>query len=131
MARSLCRVAMPGAGWWVLIDCPDTLNALSVAMGGAVGQLTIGHVCGDDRVLTTELAQVIRDSVLDDGSQPLGIMFPSKTGYGRCWAWWSRRVDDNLNPTGNDPKLIESMNVAVPDLDELADEWDLRMIANP
>jgi len=128
MTSSLYRVDLPAAGWWVLIDCPATLNALSDRMGGSLTQLTLGHICGDDRVLTTQLAQVIRDSVLEDGSLPLGIEFPSKTAYGRCWAWWNRRGDDNLNPSGNDPKLIESLNVGVPELDEICRDWTLALV---
>lgn len=128
LASGLYRVVLPATGWWVLIDCPATLNALSERMGGSVGQLTLGHVCGDDRVLTTQLAQVVRDLVLDDGSVPLGIAFPSKTAYGRCWAWWNRRGDDNLNPGGNDPKLVESLNVGIPELDDICREWNLQLV---
>ena len=131
LATSLYKVQLPANGWWVLIDCPPTLNALSELMGGSADQLTLGHVCGDNRALTTQLAQVIRDSVLDDGSLPLGIVFPSKTAYGRCWAWWNRRADDNLNPASNDPKLIDSYNVAVPELDEICRDWKLRLVGSP
>jgi hypothetical protein len=130
LATSLHRVQLPANGWWVLIDCPPTLNVLSELMGGSVDQLTLGHVCGDNRALTTQLAQVIRDSILDDGSLPLGIVFPSKTAYGRCWSWWNRRADDNLNPSSNDPKLIDSSNVDGSGLDEICQEWDLRLVGS-
>jgi hypothetical protein len=50
LATSLHRVQLPANGWWVLIDCPPTLNVLSELMGGSVDQLTLGHVCGDNRV---------------------------------------------------------------------------------
>lgn len=126
--RSLHEVRLPAFGWWVRIDNPATLNALSERMGGFVGQLTLGDVCGDNRGLTTQLAQVIRDSVLDDGSLPLGITFPSKTAYGRCWAWWNRRGDDNLNPSSNDPKLVNSFNVGVGELHDICREWDLELV---
>lgn len=58
MTRSLYEVHLPAFGWWVRIDDPATLNALSERMGGFVGQLTLGDVCGDNRSLTTQLAQV-------------------------------------------------------------------------
>ena len=90
----------------------------------------MGDVCGDDRGLTTELGQVIRDSVLDDGSLPLGIIFPSKTAYGRCCAWWNRRADDNLNPGSNDPKLIDSLNVGVPELGLVCHDWGLEQMGS-
>lgn len=128
LVTSLYKVQLPANDWWVVIDSPATLNALSDLMGGSADQLTLGHVCGDNRALTTELAQVIRDQVLDDGSLPLGIVFPSKTAFGRCWAWWNRRADDNLNPTSNDPKLIDSYNVAVPQLDEICRDWKLTLV---
>lgn len=125
MQRSLFEVAMPADGWWVVIDSPPTLNSLSTYLGGALGQLTIAHVCGDDRSLTTQLAQIVRDSILDDGSESLGIIYPSKTGYGRCWAWWDRRGDLNLSPSHNDPTLIGSLNVAVDELNEICADWEL------
>ncbi len=117
LASGLYRVRLPEAGWWVIVDCPETLNALSERMSGSAGQLTIGHICGDNLSLTTQLAQVIRDSTLDDGSLPVGVAFPSKTAYGRCWAWWNRRADDNLLPGSNDPKLTDSSNIGVPQLE--------------
>jgi hypothetical protein len=128
MASSLYKVHLPSAGWWVVIDSPATLNALSEKMRGSADQLTLGDVCGDDRGLTTQLAQIIRESVLDDGSLPLGIEFPSKTAYGRCWAWWNRRADDNLNPGGNDPKLIDTYTVGTPELHEICQDWNLRLV---
>lgn len=87
LTRSLYRVHMPESGWWVKIDSSDTLNAVSDVMRGSRGQLTLADVCGDDRGLTTQLAQAVRDSVLDDDTAPIGISFPSKTAYGRCFAW--------------------------------------------
>lgn len=125
----LFKVEMPTSGWWVRADCAPTLNALSEALQGEAGVLTIADVCGDDRGLTTQLAQIVRESTLDDGNLPLGIVFPSKTGYGSCWAWWNRRADDNLNPSINDPRLVESLNVHVSELDDLTNEWNLRLVA--
>jgi len=126
--RSIYEVALPAHGWWVEIDAPQTMNALSSAMNGQAGQLTLGHVCGDDRRLTTRLAQLVRDSTLDDGTLPLGIGFPSKTAYGRCWAWWNRRADDGLPPGSNEPEQTGSTNVHVAPLDELVTDWHLRLI---
>ena len=88
MARSIYEVYLPEDGWWVRVDHSDTLNAL-------VDQyphrdlrtnplLTLADLEGEDRTLTTVLAEHIRNLLLDDGSEALGINFPSKTGYGRC-----------------------------------------------
>jgi hypothetical protein len=125
-------------GWRIIKDIwakkdgvsAETLNALSVAMHGEAGQLTLGDVCGEDRDLTTALAQLIRDSTLDDDTLPLGIFFASKTRYGRCWAWWNRRADDGLDPGSNDPTQLDSTNVHVSALDELIAEWNLKLIGS-
>lgn len=125
LARSLYRVRMPQSGWWVKMDSPDTLNALSDVMHGVRGQLTLGDVCGGDRVLTTQLAQVIRDSILDDDTLPLGISFPSKTAYGRCFAWWNRTADANTNPADNDVKLADSGAIESTEFRQVCLEWNL------
>lgn len=130
MARSLYQVAMPAADWWVAIDTSATLNALSNLLAGAAGMVTLAEVTGDDRALTTQFAQVIRDVTLFDGSLPLGIEYPSKTGYGRCWAWWNRRADDNLTPSKNDPQLVGSFNVDGPDLAAICADWGLKCVGN-
>lgn len=44
--------------------------------------MTLAHLTGDDRVLTTAIATALRDDVtLDDGTLPLGIRFLSKHGH--------------------------------------------------
>ena len=65
--------------------------------------MTLTHLTGDDRVLTTAIATGLRDEVtLDDGTLPLGIRFLSKHGHpaqgtGICWAYWMRYVDRGLD----------------------------------
>lgn len=115
MARSIYAVDLPEDGWWVRVDHSDTLNAL-------VDQyphrdlrtnplLTLADLEGEDRTLTMVLAEHIRNLLLDDGSEALGINFPSKTGYGRCWVFWDRRTDLGLGRGTNDPRQITSDNV--------------------
>lgn len=127
MAHSVWQVRMPERGWWVRIDSPRTLNSLSSMLGGSAGQLSLGDVCGDDRGLTTTIAQAVRDVILDDGELPLGITYPSKLGYGQCRAWWNRRADDDLPLVKNDPQPVDSTNVCIPALDELLHEWGLTL----
>ncbi|MEK8229302.1 hypothetical protein NKG05_30495 [Oerskovia sp. M15] len=74
------------------------------------------------------VAQYIRDQNLFDGSRPLGIEFPSKTGYGTCWAWWNRRADDGLTPDANDPKTVLDLNVDVPAFRRVANDWELDVL---
>jgi hypothetical protein len=115
MARSIYEVDLPENGWWVRIDHSDTLNALVDQYPHrdirANPVLTLGDLEGEDRTLTTLLAQHIRSLLLDDGSKALGIDFPSKTGYGRCWAFWDRRTDLGLGRGTNDPRQVTSDNV--------------------
>lgn len=79
MARSIYEIRLPRNGWWVQIDHPDTLAALEIHVPTMAGHqeelrvLTAGNITGEDRDLTTLIAQTIREMVLDDGSEPLGI----------------------------------------------------------
>jgi hypothetical protein len=63
------------------------------------------------KTLTTGIATWIRESVvLEDGSRPHGITYPSKWGAGLTnWAMWMRRTDDG---TGQDPiKTLETAEI--------------------
>lgn len=101
-------------GWWIDITSTETIAALHGLLpppwpmreGWLEGGLTISHLTGDDRTLTTAIATALREEVsLDDGTLPLGIEFPSKHGHpssgtGMCWAYWMRDVDGGLtDPT--------------------------------
>lgn len=82
--------------------------------------LTLSHLTGDDRFLTTSIATVLREDVsLDDGTLPLGIEFISKhgkphDGTGTCWAYWMRDVDNGLSETAIE---IDSTTIAEDDGD--------------
>ncbi len=105
--RIIYQVIFP-AGWWVDITSTNSLAALSshleaeLAELGVSGTLTLAHVTGDDRAITTLIASWLRDTVtLFDGTQPLGVRFTSKHGHpagsaGRCWAYWMRAKDAGL-----------------------------------
>lgn len=98
-------------GWWIDITAIETISALHDLYPGTwptaddvpVDHLTLAHLTGEDRVLTTAIAAAIRDDlVLDDGTLPLGIEFFSKHGHpsggsGICWAYWMRDVDNGLD----------------------------------
>lgn len=117
LERSIYEIRLPRQGWWVRIDHPDTLKALeslAAATAGATGEvtmLTATEVTGPDRDLTTLLAHVIRRQTLDDGHEPLGIVYQSRTLTGACWAYWDRRADENLPPGRNDLLQLSSENV--------------------
>lgn len=125
MDRSIYEIRLPRQGWWVRIDDAETLRSLehlaSTAPGapGEVTMLTATEVTGPDRDLTTLLAHIIRQQALDDGSEPLGIVFQSRTLTGDCWAYWDRRADAGLPPGNNDLVQVASENVG-PDPDFVA-----------
>lgn len=106
--RTIYRISYP-AGWWVDIMSTSTLIALSGHLEdglvdlGVTGGLTVAHVTGDDRAVTTLIARWLRDTAtLFDDTQPLGIRFTSKHGHptggtGNCWAYWMRATDAGLD----------------------------------
>ncbi|MEU2201648.1 hypothetical protein [Isoptericola sp. NPDC019482] len=135
MERSIWQVKMPADGWWVAIDHPSTQNRLTDDLFGELyhlgyRQLHSGIVAGDDRAVTTVVAEHIRNLVLDDGNLPLGISFQSKTEYGRCWAFWNRRMDDGLVASPNDPQALdgEGRNVAIEEFETIARDYDLAIL---
>lgn len=105
--RSIYQITYPPGGW-VDIASTNTLTALShhledeLADLGITGGLTLAHIAGDDRAVTTLISLWIRDAAtLVDGTQPLGIRFISKHGHpagrtGICWAYWMRQTDAGL-----------------------------------
>jgi hypothetical protein len=117
MDRSIYEIRLPREGWWVQMDHAETLAALedlvpkSIGMTERLQLLTSGAVASEDRDLTTLLAHVLRGQRLDDGSEPLGISYVSKTLKGRCWAYWDRRTDESLSPGRNDLLQLTSENV--------------------
>lgn len=107
--RGLYVLAFP-KGWWIDIAASETIAAVHDLFGSrwptSGGEsdepLTLSHLTGEDRVLTTAIAGKLRESIeLDDGTLPLGIAFTSKHGHpsggtGRCWAYWMRDLDNGL-----------------------------------
>lgn len=134
LSRSLHRVRMPKLGWWVQIDHKHTLNRLGLDLAEPLRRLglsllTLGEAAGEDRRVTTLLAEHIRGQRLFDGSRPLGVQFASKTAYGTCWAWWDRRADAGLTPGRNDPQSVEEFNIDGRAFRAVAGEWELEVLS--
>lgn len=136
MDRSIYEIRLPRNGWWVQIDHADTLAALEeyvptvAGMTERVKLLTSGAIEGEDRDLTTLLAHTIRELTLDDGSEPLGISYQSKSLQGRCWAYWDRRADAGLPTGSNDLLQLTSENVGPdPEFTRMADFYKLPILA--
>ncbi len=131
--RCLHKVAMPSEGWWVRANHHATINQVATDLAAPLGDLgvrllTLGDLGAESRAVTTLIAEHIRNQNLFDGSRPLGIEFPSKMGYGPCWAWWDRRADDGLTPGTNDPKTLEDLNVDGRALRKVAGDWGLEIL---
>jgi hypothetical protein len=108
--RAMYTLSFP-IGSWIDITATETLAAMPelfgdrwlTADGELTDPLTLSHLTGDDRVLTTAIAAALRERIeLDDGTLPLGIRFLSKhgrpsSGTGLCWAYWMREVDHGLD----------------------------------
>lgn len=124
--RALYSLSFP-AGWFIDLAATETIAALHdlfkgewPTSTGTIEELTLSHLTGDDRILTTAIAGMLRNHIeLDDGSLPLGVQFISKhgkpaAGSGLCWAYWMREVDNGLD----DPTRVtgsEAINDADPE----------------
>ncbi|WP_085367312.1 hypothetical protein [Leifsonia sp. NCR5] len=95
--RRMYRARTVGGGWLVDIEHPDTIAALQGPADGDVARflanqgipsLTTGALRSENRLVTTMLAELVRDAELDDGSNPRGIHFGSKHGGTWCRAVW-------------------------------------------
>lgn len=122
--RALYTLQYPN-GWWIDATATETIAALHdlfsgtwpTVHGNSEEPRTLSDLTGDDRVLTTAIAQLIRDDIqLDDSTLPLGIQFISKhgrpaDGSGLCWAYWMRQVDSGLDEPAqvvNTEPILES-----------------------
>jgi len=103
------RLHLPHTGWVVDIEHSQSIATLNdIAwpdrwarlLPGGRSHLTTSDLHGENRLLTTAVAQWIRSQVLEDGTQAHGIGYHSKHGTNwRCWAIWLRIVDDGQDPS--------------------------------
>src|SRR5690625_6655185 len=76
--------------------------------------LTLAHLTGEDRALTTAIATALRDeATLDDGTLPLGSRFLSKHGHpaqgtGTCWAHSMRDVERGRDAPATETRQSEN-----------------------
>ncbi len=111
--RRIHRLTLPGSGWFVDVEAAETISAITrrwpgVLAAAGVQQLTTSHLHGEQRQLTTALAEKLRGAVLWDGSLPHGIVYSSKHDASwRCWAVWLRAFDDG-KPLSNEPTRADT-----------------------
>lgn len=80
--RTLYGLQLPD-GWWIDIEHPETLGTLARELSSMLSDAGIEHLTtavlrGEDRSITTEIAQWRRGLRLDDGSEARGLRFGSK-----------------------------------------------------
>lgn len=114
--REIYRLEFPGRPW-VDLTHPDTIIAIKTSDIAASDRMSVADLTGDDRALTTAVAQWIRAQQLDDGARPAGLKYPSKFGFSSddyCWAGFLEKQDVDVACTGaefsaNDPDLTEAV----------------------
>lgn len=110
--REIYRFDFPSRPW-IDLTHPDTGVAIKTSGIAAADRMSIADLTGDDRGLTTSIAQWIRAQRLDDGSQPAGLRYPSKFGFSEgdyCYAGFitapnAGRACSGSEFTVNDPRL--------------------------
>lgn len=117
--RLLHEVHLDPDVWFVDVENSASVAVLRTALADSwdsleIDNFTTANLRGDDREVTTRVAEWIWYLVLDDGSRPGGIQFCSKHGTDwSCWAAWLRQTDDGLadqEPTWAD----EGVEVEIP-----------------
>lgn len=122
-ARLLYELMLPVDGWCVDVEHQDSIDALNRGLAqhlaaAGISRLTREHACGENRDITTYAALWIHGQVLDDGSLPHGITYPSKHGSnGTCWALWLRRVDDGHDPSTEPTTVTDEHEIKDPQHD--------------
>ncbi|RUQ07163.1 hypothetical protein D8M35_06385 [Curtobacterium sp. HSID17257] len=97
--RTVLSLEHPSTGWYVDVEHPDTLSAIEPSLRshllvGGWSSFTTAVLRSDDRSVTTAVADLVHDAVLDDQTHPLGIHFGSKHGESWCRATWLDRTRD-------------------------------------
>lgn len=112
--RLVYMLTLPTNGWFIDLEHARSLRAISDGIGaprlsalGRTGHLTVADLRGNNRLLTTAIAEWVWNQTLEDGKRPHGIVYGSKHDSDwRCWAVWLRQVDDGkkvaMEPTRSD-----------------------------
>ncbi|MGI8417417.1 MAG: RES domain-containing protein [Nakamurella sp.] len=132
--RTHYELKISSSGWFVdVLTGPSiqTLNHVFIPTGETVGTMTSANLTGEQRQLTTSVAEWVRNQVLDDGSLPMGIKYQSKHGNDiPAYAIWLRALDDGKSPRSEHVQLVTETAVKKddPDLREVASWYDLKVL---
>lgn len=131
--RHIYTLRIEGADRWVDLTDHRTIAALNRDLGADLvndfggQQITLHELTGENRDLTTYVAEWVQDQQLDDGSHPVGVKAHSKYGSGQCWAYWMPRCGheaDTAAVTVVEKSDIESTD---PDLQSVLELYGLNL----
>lgn len=138
LQRLLYRLQLPPSGWFVNIEASRSVATIWENIGSdlmALGlnePLTVGHLRGENRKITTKVAEWIWHQRLSDGSLPHGIRYGSKHGNDlSCWAVWLRIVDAGGELCDEPTKADDGVEIKSPEhnrpLADVADMFGLKV----
>jgi hypothetical protein len=102
----LYRIKLPVGGWLVDADSSDTIAAVRAGLSAGESKyamLTLADLKGENREITTDIADRLHRISLFDNTKPHGIIYSSKHGTNlRCVAFWLPAKNSHRNgPTAN------------------------------
>lgn len=119
--RNIYEFLLPASGWFVDIPASDGVGTINEQLHTAldeehgVDELHVSHLTDDGtaaRSVTTHIARWVRGQILDDGSLPRGIVYPSKYGTDiENYALWLRRRDDGTGTVADPLELVDEYAV--------------------
>lgn len=131
--RDLYELKLPGEGWFIDVETPESMKVLGERLGpllqaAGVAALDVSVLRGGNRAATSAIASWMWPLVLDDGSLPLGIHYLSRHSQWECWAFWLRAVDDGGHRARELVQQIRSRSIACddPDLLYVADLFGIK-----
>lgn len=102
LERSIYTLSFPPLPW-IDLTHPDTVVAIKSSGIAGSDRMSLADLTGDDRRLTTAVAQWIRSQQLGDGRRPAGIRYPSKFGLSEgdyCYAGFLNAPNEGASQTG-------------------------------
>jgi tetratricopeptide (TPR) repeat protein len=119
--RLYIEYSLPDSGWLVDIGDAASLAALARAVKRGVDIVGTKHAAaldfvGTDRSVTTRIATWISQQTLFDGSNPLGLMYPSR--FNRDWTCFAIWLDSVRNQNGAEIRLLASHEIVVYDAND-------------
>lgn len=96
LKQRLYTMVLPAAGWLVDAEHSNTIaylhrNIPAALVQKGLQQVTVAELRGEDRTMTSHLAEAMAQPKLHDETRPIGLLYGSKLGSDwDCWALWLR-----------------------------------------